>query len=389
MRRIALAVTALLIACGGEAERERDATGAEGAEPGTVATRWGYDDLTPEQIAAGRRDPGWRQVVHLQPVGDTAEVESPESWEDIGPATANATVMHLPVRDGAEGPSALRVQVLLDRALFSPGIIDGRWGKNTEKAVYWFQEREGLPTTGEVDLATFERLVERAGGPPELVVTRTLTERDVEGPFVTIPSDIYEHAELECSCYESLREKLGELFHVDPALLERLNPGVDLNDLVAGSRLHVPLVRDANASITARIERIVVSDRGHFVHALDAAGRIVMHFPSTLGSTYDPSPTGDFEVRSVTFDPWWHYQPDILAHVDDDEPDARIPPGPNSAVGVVWMALSVPHYGIHGTARPETIGYTTSAGCVRLTNWDAHFLARRIESGVRVEFRDT
>jgi lipoprotein-anchoring transpeptidase ErfK/SrfK len=88
-------------------------------------------------------------------------------------------------------------------------------------------------------------------------------------------------------------------------------------------------------------------------------------------------------------DPWWHYQPEILAHVESSKPDARIPPGPNNAVGVVWMALNVPHYGIHGTSAPETIGYASSAGCVRLTNWDALFLSRRINEGTPVQFRDT
>jgi lipoprotein-anchoring transpeptidase ErfK/SrfK len=384
-----LTLLCALFAAGACADRSVD---QRDADPVVVATGWGGDDrLSRDQLAGGRGDPAWRQVVNLQEPLDTGAVNGieEEQWDDISAYGVNQMPMRLPVGSGAAGPSALRVQVLLDRALFSPGIIDGRWGKNTEKAVYWFQEREGLRATGQVDRATFERLIDVARRPAELVVAHTLTEDDVAGPFVTIPSDIYDHAELECSCYESLAEQLGERFHVDPELLEQLNPGVDLHGLVAGDRLYVPLVRDANAAINERIARIIVSDRGHFVHALNGEGRIVLHFPSTLGSSYDPSPTGDWEVRSITFDPWWHYQPAILAHVDDDKPDARIPPGPNSAVGVVWMALSKQHYGIHGTSRPETIGYTTSAGCVRLTNWDAAFLARRIESGVKVEFRDT
>ncbi len=132
-----------------------------------------------------------------------------------------------------------------------------------------------------------------------------------------------------------------------------------------------------------------MSGQGSFVHALDRAGRILYHFPSTLGSTYDPSPQGSFTITSVTEDPWWHFQPSILAHVPDDKPEARIPPGPNNAVGLVWMDLSAPHYGIHGTKSPETIGYATSAGCVRLTNWDALFLSRRVAKGTPVRFRDT
>ena len=127
------------------------------------------------------------------------------------------------------GPSVLRTQILLDRALFSPGIMDGRWGKNTVQALYWFQRREGLPATARLDSATFQRLRQAAGNPSELVVRKTLTEDDVKGPFNEIPEDIYEHAKLSCSCYESLTEKLSEDYHATPDLLQKLNPGVDLD----------------------------------------------------------------------------------------------------------------------------------------------------------------
>jgi lipoprotein-anchoring transpeptidase ErfK/SrfK len=343
--------------------------------------------LADDEIERNRLDQGWQQVVEMDAVDPGEASTSRERWEDIFAEAVNTGSTPLPLFGDVSGPSVLKVQVLLDRALFSPGIIDGHWGKNTEKAIYWFQQREGLRRTGRMDTATFERLVQVAGAPTELVRRHTLTAEDVEGPFVSIPDDIYEKAKLDCLCYESLSEKLGERFHASPALLRQLNPGRDLDRLGAGDRIQVPHVRDAGAGTGASIARLVVSADGHFVHALDADGRIVFHFPSTLGSTFDPSPEGEFRVTSITKEPWWHYQPAILAHVDDDEPDAKIPPGPNNAVGMVWMALSIPHYGIHGTSAPETIGYATSAGCVRLTNWDALFLADRISSGVRVEFR--
>jgi lipoprotein-anchoring transpeptidase ErfK/SrfK len=271
--------------------------------------------------------------------------------------------------------------------LFSPGIIDGHWGKNTEKSLYFFQSREGLRRTGRVDEETFNRLAELAVAGNELVVAHPLTADEVSGPFVSIPEDIYAKAELECLCYESLTEKLAEMFHTSPDILGKLNPGVDLNGVTAGQTISVPNVRAANAGQGAQVARIVVSSEGFFVQALDASGRILFHFPSTLGSNFDPSPSGNHTVTRITRDPSWHYQPAILAHVDDSEPEAMIPAGPNNAVGRVWMALSIPHYGIHGTAAPETIGYVTSAGCIRLTNWDALFLADRIQAGVPVEFR--
>jgi lipoprotein-anchoring transpeptidase ErfK/SrfK len=289
-----------------------------------------------------------------------------------------------------EGPSVLKLQVLLDRALFSPGMIDGRWGKNTENALFWFQVREGLRATKVLDAATYARLLRAAGGPAtDVVRTHTLTAADVRGPFVTIPADIYEHAKLRCSCYESLTEKLTEQFHAGGTLLRKLNPGVALDSLKAGMTLNVPAIRSATARANGEVRQIRVSGEGSFLHALDAVGRILYHFPITFGSSFDPSPDGQHRVTSVHPDPWWHYQPGLLAHVPDDRPNAMIPPGPNSSVGRVWMSLSAPHYGIHGTKSPETIGYAQSAGCVRLTNWDVAYLSGLVRPGTPVRFSGT
>ena len=238
-----------------------------------------------------------------------------------------------------------------------------------------------------MNAATLDRLTTSANGTVRLITEKVLTAEDVEGPFVAIPTDIYAKAELECMCYESLAEKLAEMAHATPELLERLNPGVDLSSLRAGDRLRMPAVLDGRAP-ASDVARVVVSGGGSFVHAKDASGRIVYHFPSTLGAKYSPSPSGEYTIESVHPDPIWHYQPDLLTGVPDGEPDAMIPAGPNNAVGVVWMQLSKPHYGIHGTSSPETIGYATSHGCVRLTNWDARTLADRLPADAPVEFVD-
>lgn len=393
-RAAAVAVLALT-GCGGDDEPAERAQQPVAAAPVDTAPApsgaYVYGDpnirMTAEELERGRLDASWRQVVQF----DSADLETPasrEKWEEITQESVTRGAMQLPLGGDVAGPSVLRLQVLLDRALFSPGVIDGRWGKNTEKALYWFQKREGLRATGRLDEETFERLKSVGGSPSELAREHTLTADDVEGPFVTLPEDIYEKAKLDCMCYESLEEKLAEQYHTTPGLLKQLNDGVDLNTLRAGGRLHVPNVRGDDAGGGTPIARLVVSDAGHYLHAVDANGRIVYHFPTTLGSDYSPSPSGDFKVTGIAQDPDWHYQPELLTGVPDDEEDVIIPPGPNSAVGVTWMALSKPHYGIHGTSAPETIGYTTSSGCVRLTNWDARFLSRRIEKGIPVEFRD-
>ena len=355
----------------------------------SVADMIGSEDarLSATDLERGRRDPAWRKVVTFD-TSAAVTTRSNETWEQISVSDVNGRPTFLPLGEESAGPSVLRLQVLLDRAYFSPGVIDGRWGKNTEKAVYWFQRREQLRATGRADSVTFNRLVELAGAPDRLVREYVLNAADVSGPFVDLPSEIYDAHTLDCTCFESLAEKLAEQLHVTPELLEKLNPGVDLNRLTAGERLWAPSLRDSSGGTDERVAAIVVSVAGYYLHALDEQDRLLYHFPTTLGSGYNPSEGTTYTVTSITENPWWHLQPALLHTGDPNRPDVRIPPGPNNAVGIVWMALSRPHYGIHGTAEPSTIGYATSSGCIRLTNWDARFLGRRIEAGVTVHFED-
>jgi len=392
IRFMALAGVLLAAACGKD-----DKTGAPPAQRGTAeaAQPSGADlqyseepDPTPQQIEQGRFATDWTEVIKLDTTGGGAPVRNPEKWEQITPQRVNDGPMFLPLSGDVSGPSVLRVQILLDRAFFSPGEMDGYYGKNTAKAVYFFQQAHGLRGTARVDSATFSALARAAGAPDNLVRQVRLTAEDVKGPFITIPENVQAQAKLPCSCYNNLSEKLGEMFHISPDLLKKLNPGVNLDALRAGQSIYAPLVRDSTARAPGEVARLVVSGRGSYVQAQDASGRILYHFPSTLGATYDPSPSGQFRVTHIEQDPVWHYQPELIATAPDTAHEAMVPKGPNNRVGVVWMALSAPHYGIHGTNKPETIGYATSSGCVRLTNWDARFLSRRIRTGVPVRFAD-
>lgn len=367
--------------------------------------------LSPDELKRGRMDRSWREFARINSVTEPDTTANREQWEQISAASLNGSPMTLPLRGDVSGPSVLRTQILLDRVVFSPGVMDGRWGKNTEKAVYWFQRAHDLPATGQVDQQTYERLQSVAGsGDP--IRSHIVSAADVSGPFVQVPEDVYDKAKLDCMCYETQQEQLAELFHTTPELLRKLNPGVNLATVRPGTELMVPNVRSQEGlarlnnlaptkgvlkeseaeqelprmSSRGEVAKIVVSDGGHYVHGLDANGKILYHFPSTLGSDFAPSPSGDFKVDRIAFNPTWHYQPKLLTGEDDSKADAMVPPGPNNAVGIVWMDLSKPHYGIHGTSAPETIGYATSHGCVRLTNWDALFLARRTGPGVPVQF---
>jgi len=398
-RIAALVAFALLVACRPEEEGETLLLDeAAPADTAAVAPYWDEGEpLTAEQLESGRLDPSWRAAPSIDSLlaslrtldtGGMAPGGAPIHDAGIARPDSLDVPVRLPVGRDSDERSVTAVQVLLDRSPFSPGVIDGQWGKNTEKAVFWLQRSAGLEPTGQVDSTTFTWAHHLAGRPARLLVTHRLTSDDVAGPFVDLPGSVYDRAELDCLCYETLTEKLGERFHATPELLAELNPGVALETLVAGDTLVVPAVDGAPSDPADAIAAIVVSDQGHYLHAVDSAGTVLYHFPTTLGSKYDPSPTGDFAVRVIVHNPWFYWQPELLEGVPDTDPATRLPPGPNSPVGTVWIDLTMEHYGIHGTAEPASIGYATSSGCVRLTNWDAEYLADRISPGTPVRFRD-
>jgi lipoprotein-anchoring transpeptidase ErfK/SrfK len=357
-----------------------------------------------------RLDEQWRQVESLREAkAAAAQAQAPaapavqiafapngkESFKGLDANAINSAPVVVPIKGDVAGPSVLKTQVFLDRAGFSVGALDGRWGRNTAIALFWFQKSRGINAAdaGALDEPTYRALAAlaaaNAGANQAALVQQTLTEDDVKGPFVTIPEDVYDKAKLDCLCYESLQEKLAEQFHTTAEFLDHLNPDADFSALHAGDRIWVPNVRAPLTQDQPDIARVVISIRGNTFNAFDAAGNLVFHSPTTLGSKYDPSPRETVQVQKITVDPWFHYQPTLFHEVPDSDAEAHLPAGPNSPVGVVWIALSKPHFGIHGTSDPDSIGYASSHGCVRLTNWDARDVAHRLKPGVAVEFVDT
>ncbi|MGO4879687.1 MAG: L,D-transpeptidase family protein [Bryobacteraceae bacterium] len=295
-------------------------------------------------------------------------------------AAINASNQPRGIGPDARGSAVVRAQILLDRAHFSCGEIDGNYGSNLEKTVAAFQRARDLPVDGRVGAETWAALnVDQA---PALF-TYTIVPEDVAGPFVTVPADLEEQAKLPHLGYASPLEGLGEKFHASPDLLKALNPDSSFDK--AGEAILVPNVISPPPGQAASV---VVSKSDSSVTALDADGKILSYYVATIGSEHDPLPLGDWKITGVYHNPIFHYNPALFWNANPADEKAEIKPGPRNPVGVVWMDLSKEHYGIHGTPAPGKVGHAESHGCIRLTNWDAFELSQMVKAGTPVTLKE-
>jgi lipoprotein-anchoring transpeptidase ErfK/SrfK len=274
----------------------------------------------------------------------------------------------------------IKAEVLLDRSNFAPGVIDGQMGENVHNALIAYDKNHGLTPSGTLDQQTWDAL--NAADHTPVLMTYTITSQDVAGPWTpNIGENFVKMAQLKSLGYTSELQMLAARFHMDQGLLTALNPGVDLSK--PGGQI---VVVDPGQDVLPPVDHIVVDKATKSVTAYGASNQVVAVFPATVGSTERPSPKGTWKVKGVAQNPDYTYDPSKLTWGPKKAGKLHIPPGPNNPVGVVWIALSAPDYGIHGTPDPHVVGKTASHGCVRLTNWDAEELSKAVKPGVKVTF---
>ncbi|WIJ26622.1 L,D-transpeptidase family protein [Devosia sp. RR2S18] len=280
--------------------------------------------------------------------------------------------------DGGSGPNPLiaRLQILLDRAGYSPGVVDGYMGENVRKAITALELINDLPDDGELDDDVIKILQTDA----DIATSYTISQEDVEKVVEPLPEDYSELAARDYLGFTSVAEGIAEKFHMDIDFLKTLNPDASFEE---GEEIVVTQPGDQMEGDVARIE---ADKQNGQVRAYDDEDNLIAAYPATVGSESNPSPSGVHTVRAIAPEPTYTYDPEVNFQQGDNTETLVLPPGPNNPVGIMWIDLSEPTYGIHGTPEPAEIDKTASHGCVRLTNWDAQELAGMVEQGVEVEF---
>lgn len=336
----------------------------------------GNPDQPPSDVQRGELAPAPSNQASIDPSQPDIIIEPAQPESGAGPAAKVNPSLSLGAKEDVAA-----LQVLMDRAGSSPGVIDGRFGSNVDKALAAYREITGtqLRTT---DTAAIAEALANSGG--DAFASYTITPEDAAGPYVaSVPVDYAEKAQLPHMSFTSVTEALAERFHMDENYLKALNPQANFNR--PGT-----IIKVANfGKLVSQPVAQILADKGmKQVRAYDATGKLIAAYPATIGSTDTPSPSGIHAVSRIALDPNYTYNPKLNFKQGTNDKVLTIPPGPNGPVGSVWIALDKPTYGIHGTPDPSKIGKTESHGCIRLTNWDARELAKLVKPGVTVEFVD-
>ena len=278
-------------------------------------------------------------------------------------------------------PVLVKTQVLLDRARFSPGEVDGKLGDNLKKALTAFAAEHSLPATSGLSEEIWQKLVSTSTDP--ILKEYVISENDVKGPFLKkLPAKMEEMKDLPALSYTSPREKIAEKFHMSEELLARFNPGQKFE--TAGETIVVANV--SSGHLPQKVVRIEVDKSAQILKAFDRDHKLVAFYPVTAGSVEKPAPVGRVKITGISKNPTYRYNPAYAFKGVKTQEPFKIKPGPNNPVGSVWIGLQGEGYGIHGTPDPSKVSKSESHGCIRMTNWDALQLASAVGKGTPVEF---
>ena len=264
----------------------------------------------------------------------------------------------------------LEVQVELARRGFSGGSIDGIHGSQSAAALRAFQRCVGLNETGELDQITAENLLLSAPA----IGTHVFTADELSD-LQPVGTTWLAKSEQTALAYATALESVAEQYHASPNLLKKLNPKTDWNSVQAGTVVQVPDVEHANP--TGRAAQFHIRLAAHELEVTDENNRVIAHFPVSIARNVEKRPVGELHVTVVIPNPNYTFDPDVFPESPEAKELGRkliIQPGPNNPVGVAWIGLDRPGYGIHGTPEPEKVGRTESHGCFRVANWDAQTL---------------
>jgi len=320
-------------------------------------------------------------------IGNTAVISDTDTV-DINPATTGTTTVQPRSEYPREPKDTLEAQIALGRWNISTGSIDGVFGPQTAAALTAFQMTHSLEATGLLDEATRAALL--LDSPP--FTTRIITVEDIAS-IQPLASTWLGKSEQTTLAYASVLEMAAEQARASPALLRKLNPDVDWKNwknMKAGTVINVPDAACTKAILREgeKAARIVIFLEERVLQVFGDDGRLLAHFPVSIARDVEKRPVGTLHVKVIAPNPNYTFDPDIFTESEEGRELGRkliIPPGPNNPVGLVWIGLDAPGYGIHGTPEPEKVGRTESHGCFRLANWNAVELLDMVQVGTEVE----
>jgi lipoprotein-anchoring transpeptidase ErfK/SrfK len=315
-----------------------------------------------------------------KPVPSTAAISKPQP-ENHGQTQTSTNQTRSPAGFPRAVLDLFEAQVAMARQGISSGSIDGVAGPQTRSALRTFQKQKNLAVSGELDAATKALLILTI--PPCFTYVVTADDLSRLQPISKTWLGKSQQTALD---YETILELLAEKGNAHPNLVKRLNPKIDWSNVTAGTTIQLPDVPAPEATVKAAFINVNLADK--VLEAFDANTNLLAHFPCSIAQRVEKRPVGELHVAVVAPNPNYTFDPAVFPESTEAQQlktKLVLPPGPNNPVGIAWVGLDKPGYGIHGTPSPEQVGRTESHGCFRLANWNAEYLLRLVTVGTPVK----